>query len=79
MQKNQEYGPKRQKFRQLAEGRTNRALKAIFSIGNLSNRQYYEWEDAELRKITKALRQAVSEVEKRFRAPRGKSDAIFKL
>lgn len=79
MKEKQEYGPKRQKFRQLAEGRTNRALKAIISIGNLSNRQYYEWEDAELRKITKALRKAVSEVENRFKAPRGKSDAIFKL
>jgi len=71
--------PKRQKFRDLAEKRTNRALDAIRRLGNLSNTQIYEWEDPEIRKIIKALKDAISEVENRFEAPRGKSEPGFKL
>lgn len=71
--------PKRYKFRDLAEGRTNRALVAIGRIGNLSNRQLYEWDDGEVRKIVKALKDAVSEVEGRFASPKGKGNAKFKL
>jgi len=70
---------KHAKFRELAEGRTNRAIEAIARIGNLSNRQLYEWEDSELRKISKALKDSVNEVEKRFTAPRGKPENKFKL
>ena len=70
---------KREKFREIAESRTNKALDAISRIGNLSNRSLYEWEDAELRKILKALRDAVSEVEARFASPKGKAGSKFKL
>lgn len=71
--------PKRQKFRELAENRTNRALDAIRRIGNLSNTQLYEWEDAELKKMVRALKDAVGEVEERFAAPKGRKDGKFKL
>jgi hypothetical protein len=71
--------PKRRKFRDLAENRTARALEAIRRIGNLSNPQLYEWEEAEVRKILKSLKDAVSEVEGRFAAPRSKANAKFKL
>lgn len=67
------------KFRQLAESRTNKALEGIARIGNLSNRSLYEWEDPEVRKILKALRDAVSEVEQRFSAPKAKVGGKFKL
>jgi hypothetical protein len=70
---------KRGKFRELAESRTNKALDAIARIGNLSNRSLYDWEDAELRKVLKALRDAVSEVEARFASPKGKVGSKFKL
>ncbi len=70
---------KRGKFRTLAEGRTNNALVAIGRIGNLSNRQLYEFEEAEVRRIVKALKEAVSEVESRFASPKGKAEARFKL
>jgi len=70
---------KHEKFRVLAENRTNNALVAISRIGNLSNRQTYEFEEAEVRKIVKALKDAVSEIESRFASPRGKADARFKL
>ena len=70
---------KREKFKALAEGRTNNALVAIGRIGNLSNRQLYDFEEAEVRKVVKALREAVSEVESRFASPKGKAEARFKL
>jgi len=59
---------KRGKFRELAESRTNRAIEAIARIGNLSNRQTYEWDEAEVKKVVRALRDAVSSVEKIGRA-----------
>lgn len=67
------------KFRDLAESRTNKALDAIGRLSNLSNRSLYEWEEVELRKILKALKDAVAEVEGRFASPKGKSNAKFKL
>ena len=70
---------KRTKFREIAESRTNKALDAISRIGNLSNRSLYEWDDAELKKVLKALRDAVSEVEARFASPKGKVGSKFKL
>lgn len=74
-----EKADKREKFRGLAESRTNKALDAISRIGNLSNRSLYEWEEAEIRKVLKALRDGVSEVEARFASPKGKASNRFKL
>ena len=76
---NMQLAEKRQKFRSLAESRTNRALDAIRRIGNLSNTQLYQWEEAELRKIIKALKDSVSEVEERFASPKGKKPGKFSL
>lgn len=70
---------KRQKFRRLAESRTNKALDAIGRLANLSNRTLYEWEEEEVRSIIKALRAEVSEVEGRFASPRTKSGQKFKF
>ena len=70
---------KHDKFRELAEGRTNKALDAIVRLGKLSNRQLYEWEDAEVRKIVKAMKDAVSDVERKFSSPKGVSENKFKL
>ena len=73
-------GPtKREKFRHLAEKRMNMALQAIARISNLSNKQIYEYEEAEVRKIVKALRDAVNVVEHRFASPKAKSGPGFKL
>ena len=70
---------KQKKFRQLAESRTNRALDAISRIGNLSNKHIYEFDEAEVRKVVRALRDAVSVVESRFTTPRGRTGGSFKL
>jgi hypothetical protein len=70
---------KREKFRELAESRTNRAIESVLRIGNLSNRQIYEWEEAEVKKIVRALREAVNSVESRFESPKGKMSGGFRL
>ena len=71
--------PKYEKFRELAESRTNKALEAIGRIGNLSNPALYKWDEAEVKKVVEALRDAVSEVEACFASPKGKASAKFKL
>jgi len=70
---------KHEKFRELAEKRTNKALEAVRLIGNLSNRQTYVYDEAEVRKIVKALRDAVAEVESRFGKTPGRGGGDFKL
>lgn len=70
---------KHAKFRELAEKRTNKALEAVRLIGNLSNRQTYVYEDAEVRKIVRALRDAVTDVEARFGKSTGRGGGDFKL
>lgn len=69
---------KRGNFVRLAEGRTQIALDAIRKLGNLSNRRAYDFNDADVRKITKALREAVSDLERKFGTPNDTSDT-FKL
>ena len=69
---------KSSKFRVLAEKRTNKALDAIRLVGNLSNRQTYEYTPEQTKKIVKALREAVSEIEGRFNTT-GSRGGEFKL
>lgn len=57
---------KREKFVKLAEGRTQAALNAIRKIGNLSNDRAYEYTDADVKKIIRALKESVNDIEKRF-------------
>lgn len=70
---------KHAKFRKLAENRTNSALEAIRRIGNLSNRQLYDFEEAEVRKILRVLRDAIADIETRFTSPKGRTGGKFKL
>jgi hypothetical protein len=69
----------RNKFVDLAEKRVSRALKDIKLIGNLSNRSNYIYTDEDVKKIIRALQNAVNEVKARFER-KGEEDAIeFKL
>lgn len=76
---NADISGKRKKFLELAESRTNRAIESISRIGNLSNRSSYEFDEADVRKIVRALRESVSGVEARFAAPKGKRSGVFKF
>ena len=70
---------KRDKFVELAEARTSKALKDIQLIGNLSNRSAYEYGDEDVRKIFKALQQALDQAKQRFSGPGSSSAGSFKL
>ena len=70
---------KRAKFVKLAEGRTLAALSAIRKIGNLANRRSYQFDDADVRKITKVLKEAISETERKFDPSSIPGQKTFKL
>lgn len=70
---------KRKKFVQLAEKRTQAALDEIRKIGNLSNRRAYSFDDADVRKIAKALKEAVADLERRFGTVQDDEAPRFKL
>lgn len=70
---------KREKFVKLAEGRVQAALTAIRKIGNLSNRRSYEFTEADVKKIMKALRDAMSEAERKFDPLGAPGAKTFKL
>lgn len=69
----------REKFVQLAEKRVTRALKDIKLIGNLSNRSNYDYTDADVKKIYKALSEALAEMKSRFDKKGASKDETFKL
>ena len=70
---------KRTKFIKLAEGRVQAALNAVRKIGNLSNCRSYQYDDSDVRKIVKALRDAVAETERRFDPSSSPGENTFKL
>jgi hypothetical protein len=70
---------KRQKFVGLAEKRVTRTIKDLRLIGNLSNRSNYEYDEADVRRILRALKNEVTELERRFESPGRVEDVIFKL
>lgn len=70
---------KQLRFRGLAEKRANKAIEAILRIGNLSNRQIYEYDEAEVRKITRALKDAINTIEIRFESSKSRAGGGFKL
>lgn len=71
-------GEKREKFVRLAEGRTQAALNALRKIGNLSNNRAYDYNDTDVKKIIRVLREAVNEVERKFSST-GEPQDKFKL
>jgi hypothetical protein len=70
---------KRSKFVKLAEGRTQAALTAIRKLGNLSNRRSYDFDESDVRKILRALKEAIGEVERKFDPSSGPGQKTFKL
>jgi hypothetical protein len=70
---------KRENFVRLAEGRTRSALDAIRKIGNLSNRRAYEFDDQDVKKIIKAIKDAATDLERKFGSPSASEKDDFKL
>jgi hypothetical protein len=57
---------KSDKFHRLAEARTNRAINAISSIGKLSNRIHYDFEERDVKAIFGALKDALEDTRSKF-------------
>lgn len=70
---------KRAKFVELAERRTSAAIRAIRVIGNLGNKAHYDFNEADVRKITQALSQEIEELRVRMTSKARKSEVEFKL
>ena len=64
---------KKEKFKELAEIRVNKALKSIELIGNLSNRNNYTYSDDQVKKIFAALNKSLSNSKARFNIKNGKN------
>lgn len=69
---------KRERFKRLAEYRTNEVLKRLKVLGNCSNRSAYEYSEDEVNKIFSEIQRKVSETKSKFIFPKGKS-GNFKL
>lgn len=70
---------KREKFVKLAEARVNKAIKDIRLVGNLANKNNYEYENGDTQKIFKALQKELDAAKSRFSADGDGKDGEFKL
>ena len=64
------------RFRRLAELRTNEVLKRLRILGNCSNRQMYEYTRADIERIFSTIDKKVKETKMRFHFSKGEK---FKL
>jgi hypothetical protein len=69
----------REKFIGLANKRVTKAIKDLRLIGNLANRRAYKYDDADARKIIRALQQELDILKARYRGDQGNEDSIFSL
>jgi hypothetical protein len=67
-------------FIRLAEARTNKVIKGLELLGNLSNTSNYSYNDEDVKKIFKAITEKTSHVSTKFKASaRLKDGKEFKL
>lgn len=67
---------KRERFKRLAEYRTNEVLKRLKVLGNCSNRSAYNYLEDDINKIFTEIEKRVREVRSKFNFPKDKK---FKL
>lgn len=70
---------RRERFISLAEARTAKALNAIRLLGNLSNRSNYEYTEADVAQIIKALDSEVKSLKARFADAAAGRERAFRL
>jgi hypothetical protein len=69
----------REKFVQLAEKRVARAIKDLRLIGNLANRNNYDFAPSDADKIVGALEREVKTLKSKFAGGTESREIIFKL
>jgi hypothetical protein len=70
---------KREKFVQLAEARTKNAIKAIRIIGKLGNKNAYDFNEADVKKIAAALNREIDAMKNRMTQSGNKETVDFSL
>ena len=63
---------KREKFKRIAENRTNRIINDLRLLGNCSNRSNYEYTEDDVKKIFAAIENALKESKQQFYAKKDK-------
>lgn len=57
---------KRNRFRRVAENRTNRIIESIRLLGNCSNRSNYEYTEDDIKKIFSAIENELRETKQKY-------------
>ncbi len=70
---------KNQRFKRLAEYRTNEIIKKIQILGNCSNRSSYEYGEDEVNKIFNAIEKYLKETKSKFSFRKNHNRSKFKL
>lgn len=70
---------KRAKFVELTQKRVTKTIAHIRLVGNLANRNNYEFDDEDARKIIRALQKEVDAVKAKFNDSGSSQGAEFKL
>lgn len=70
---------KRERFVSLAEARTEKAIRAIRLVGNLSNRSNYDYDDDEAVQIVRVLEKEVRALKLRFEESGTSRSPSFRL
>ena len=69
----------REKFVELAEKRVVRSIKDIRLIGNLANRNNYDYTETDVKKIINALDDEIKSLKSRFETKKESQEIVFKL
>jgi hypothetical protein len=70
---------RRAKFVQLAESRTQNAMRAIRVIGKLANKSHYQYGEADVTKIVTALKKEIEALRVRLSDKGRRNEVDFKL
>ena len=70
---------KSEKFIELANKRVNKTIKDIQLIGNLANKQNYDYSEQQAKQIIKALQQELDDVKQIFMSTNVSNKKIFVL
>lgn len=68
-----------ERFRRLAEKRTNTVIKCIRILGNCSNKSMYSYSKEEIDKIFNAITNELKEAKSKFRFKENSNKDFFKL
>ena len=70
---------KREKFIELANKRVVSAIDKMRLIGNLSDNRYYQYSDADVKKIIDALTKELNSVRAKFQHNKNQKEKEFRL